>query len=101
MKASKEGEIWMYLFINKNNIQKYNGEVLKRFVGKKLVKTIANPTEEELKEFGYMKQIESEKPEYDNERQFLECEYETIDGVIQTQYTVLNLPGLDATEGQI
>ena len=89
----------MYLFINKNNIQKYNGEVLKRFVGKKLVKTVANPTDKELREFGYMKLIESKEPEYDNERQFLECEYDVVDGVIQTQYTVCDLPGLDAAEG--
>ncbi len=89
----------MYLFINKYTIQKYNCEVLKRFVGKKLVKTIANPTEEELREFGYMKLIESEKPEYDSERQYLDVEYEVADGVIKAQYTILNLPGLDVAEG--
>lgn len=88
----------MYLFINKNNIQKYNGEVLKRFVGKKLVKTIANPTEEELKEFGYMKLIESEKPEFDSERQYLDVEYEVVDGKIYEKHIVSELPTLNETE---
>ena len=88
----------MYLFINKNNIQKYNGEVLKRFVGKKLVKTIANPTEEELREFGYMKLIESEKPEFDSERQYLDVEYEVVDGKIYEKHIVSELPILNETE---
>ena len=43
-----------YLFINENKIEKYNGEVLKRFIGNRLVKAISNPTKTNLKEFGYM-----------------------------------------------
>ena len=88
----------MYLFINKYSIQKYNGEVLKRFVGKKLVKTIANPTEEELREFGYMKLIEGEIPQYDTERQCCTSEYEVVDGKIYEKYIVSKLPLLYETE---
>ncbi len=88
----------MYLFINKDSVQKYNGEVLKRFVGKKLVKTIANPTEEELREFGYMEMVEGEMPDYDAERQYLVCEYEVVDGVIYSKYTVIDLPDIGEDE---
>lgn len=84
----------MHLFINKNDIQKYKGEVLKRFVGKKLVKTIANPTDEDLKEFGYMELIESDAPDYDAEKQYLIEEYEVVDGAIHVKYTVEELPNV-------
>lgn len=50
----------MYIFLNENEILKYSGEILKRFVGNKLIKTIANPTEKDLKEFGYMEYVSPE-----------------------------------------
>ena len=65
----------MYLFINKNQIEPYNGEILKRYVGNKLVKAIANPTEQDLKEFGYMELVKSEITEYEEETQYLEYSY--------------------------
>lgn len=89
----------MYLFINKDSIQKYNGEVLKRYVGKRLVKTISNPTDEELREFGYMELIDGELPDYDAERQYLYCEYEVVDGVINCSYIVEDIPQIEKTEG--
>ena len=64
-----------YLFINENQIEPYNGEILKRYVGNKLVKAIANPTEQDLKEFGYMELVKSEIPEYEEETQYLEYSY--------------------------
>ena len=65
----------MYIFINENQIEPYNGEILKRYVGNKLVKAIANPTEQDLKEFGYMELVKSEIPEYEEETQYLEYSY--------------------------
>ena len=64
-----------YLFINEQRIDPYNGEILKRFVGNKLVKAISNPTDEDLKEFTYMELVKSEVPEYDEETQYLEYSY--------------------------
>lgn len=64
-----------YLFINEQRIEPYNGEILKRFVGNKLVKAISNPTDEDLKEFTYMELVKSEVPEYDEETQYLEYSY--------------------------
>ena len=63
------------MFINKNQIEPYNGEILKRYVGNKLVKAIANPTEQDLKEFGYMELVKSEIIEYEEEIQYLEYSY--------------------------
>ena len=64
-----------YLFINEQRIDPYNGEILKRYVGNKLVKAISNPTDEDLKEFGYMELVKSEVPEYEEETQYLEYSY--------------------------
>ena len=72
----------MYLFINENQIEPYNGEILKRYVGNKLVKAISNPTEQDLKEFGYMELVKSEITEYDEETQYLEYSYYVEDNKI-------------------
>jgi hypothetical protein len=72
--------------------------VLKRYVGERLVKTIANPTEEELKEFGYMVLVSGAAPDYDAERQYLTCEYEVVDGKIYEKYIISELPILNETE---
>ena len=63
------------MFINKNKIEPYNGEILNRYVGNKLVKAIANPTEQDLKEFGYMELVKSEIIEYEEETQYLKYSY--------------------------
>ena len=67
----------MYIFINKDEIIPYNGDILKRYVGNRLVKTIANPTDEDLREFGYMPLIEEEEPQYNKETQYLSFHYDT------------------------
>lgn len=90
----------MYLFINKNEIIPYDGEVLKRYIGKRLVKTIANPTDEDLKEFGYMELAKTETPEYDAEKQYLVTEYEVTDGEIYCKHMISDLPKLEVTEGE-
>lgn len=53
----------MYILKNEHSIIPYNGEVLKRFVGSTLIKTISNPTDEQLREFGYKPLVEDEMPE--------------------------------------
>ena len=53
----------MYIFINENEILGYNGENLKRYIGDRLVKIIANPTDDDLKEFGYKELETAEMPE--------------------------------------
>ena len=80
-----------YLFINEHRIEPYNGEILKRFVGNKLVKVISNPTDEDLKEFTYMELIESEAPKYNDETQYLEKTYYVNDGNIYEKYEVKDI----------
>ena len=80
-----------YLFINENQIEPYNGEILKRYVGNKLVKAIANPTEQDLKEFGYMELVKSEIPEYEEETQYLEYSYYIENDKIYEKYEVKDI----------
>ncbi len=82
----------MYVFIDENTIYSYQGEILKRYVGNKLVKTIANPKDEDLKEFGYMELVETEKPTYDVETQYIVEKYKVENGKIIKEYEVLNIP---------
>lgn len=81
----------MYLFINENLIEPYNGEVLKRYVGNKLVKAISNPTNEDLKEFGYKDLVESKVPTFDSETQTLNIKYKYTDTQIIKTYEVINI----------
>lgn len=78
----------MYLFINEHTVEAYNGKILKRFVGNRMVKTISNPTNEDLKEFGYMELVESIEPEYDTETQYASKTYYIQDGKIYEMYSV-------------
>ena len=87
-----------YLFINENQIEKYNGEILKRYVGHKLVKVISNPTEQDLKDFTYMELVEGTEPEYDTETQYLRKSYYVQDGKIYEEYSVEDIPEEIPTE---
>lgn len=78
----------MYIFINENEIVPYSGEILKRYVGNRLVKTIANPTDDDLKEFGYLPLVKAEIPEYDIEKQYLVEKYELKDDCIQQSWII-------------
>ena len=78
----------MYIFINENEIVPYSGEILKRYVGNRLVKTIANPTDNDLKEFGYLPLVKAEIPEYDIEKQYLVEKYELKDDCIQKSWVI-------------
>lgn len=77
-----------YLFINENQIEKYNGEILKRYVGNRMVKAISNPTDEDLKEFGYMELVEEDIPVYDEETQYLDCSYALDNDTIRKLWSV-------------
>ena len=78
----------MYIFINENEIIPYNGDILKRYVGNRLVKTIANPTDEDLSEFGYLPLVREEQPEYNEETQYLSFRYVLGNGTIRKVWTV-------------
>lgn len=90
-----------YLFINENQIEKYNGEILKRYVGNKMVKAISNPTNEDLKEFGYMELIENTEPEYDTETQYVSKTYYIQDGKIYEKYEVCQMSEILTDEQSI
>ena len=79
----------MYILVN-GEPQRYNGEILKRLVGDKVVKVISNPTEDDLREFGYMELVPAETPEYDWEIQELKTSYEIVDGKICERIEVVD-----------
>ena len=82
----------MYLFINENEIQGYNGEILKRYIGNKLVKVISNPTDEQLKEFGYKPLDDTAvMPEYDEVTQYIAVKYTDTPEKIIKEYTVYDI----------
>ncbi|MDY3929670.1 MAG: hypothetical protein SOZ34_09960, partial [Clostridia bacterium] len=79
-------------------IEKYNGEILKRYVGNKLVKVISNPTEQDLKDFTYMELVCGTEPEYDAETQYLSKSYYVRNGKIYEEYSVCDIPEEIPTE---
>lgn len=81
----------MYLFKNENEVTEYDGSPLRFYVGKKLIKQIFSPTENELKGFGYKKLITAIVPEYDEKTQYLSKKY--VDGEeISETYEILDIP---------
>lgn len=80
----------MYIFISENEIQKYNGEILKRYVGSRLVKIIANPTEEQLYEFGYKPLVE-DTPLEEKEGFYIETYYEDGEHITK-KYRYVEIP---------
>ena len=80
-----------YLFINEYQIEPYNGEILKRYVGNKMVKAISNPTNEDLQEFGYMELVSDIEPEFDPETQYIERSYYVQDEKIYEKYEIRSI----------
>ena len=89
----------MYIFIDAHTIEAYNGEILKRYVGKKLVKAISNPTDEQLREFGYKPLDDTaEMPEYNEATQYIAVKYTDTPEKIIKGYTVYDIEILDESE---
>ena len=80
----------MYLFISENQVEPYNGDVLKRYIGNRLVKVISNPTDTQLMEFGY-KYLEEHEPPEAREGYYIESYYEDGD-IIQKLYREVEIP---------
>lgn len=81
-----------YIFIDEHTILTYKGEILKRYVGNRLVKVISNPTERDLVEFGYKPLVEEEIPTYDKETYYLEMSYIDEEDRIVKHYEVKEIP---------
>ena len=81
----------MYLFINENQVEPYNGENLKRYIGNRLVKIISNPTDEHLLEFGYKYLDESAEMPTEREGYYIEAYYEDGDK-IKKLYREVEIP---------
>jgi len=64
-------------------------EILKRYLGKRLVKTIAKPIDKVLKEFGYMELVEGEMPDCAKETQYIEIQYEVVDNIVYNKYMIM------------
>ena len=81
----------MYLFIDETQIEPYNGEILKRYVGNKLVKVIANPTDNDLIEFGYKYVVDTGEMPEEKDGYYIEPFY-TDGDVITKNYRYVELP---------
>ena len=87
----------MYLFIDENQIIPYSGEILKRLINDRLVKVIANPTDEDLKDFGY-KELD-DTAEIPEEKEGFSIETYYIDGEnITKAYRYAEIPESELTE---
>lgn len=81
----------MYLFINETSIEPYNGEILKRYINDRLIKIIANPTDNDLCEFGYKKLDDSEERLEEKEGFYIK-EFYSNENVIKKHYKYVAIP---------
>lgn len=75
----------LYKFINEDEIQKYKGGFV--VIDNKIH---TNPKEETIRKAGFKELVETEMPEYDEEKQYLETKYKDGD-VITTEYEVCDI----------
>ena len=87
----------LYLFKNKYEIAAYAGEILTMRVGDVITKTIKEPTEEQLREFGYMELIETQRPDK-KDGVVIDLYYEVVNGRIELCYEYVPAPKEDEVE---
>lgn len=80
----------LYKIIDENTIEGYDGGILKKYDGQNLISVIANPTADDLKNFGYKPLINEGVPEYDEETQYVTIKYTEDDDTIITTYTIVD-----------
>lgn len=81
----------LYKFVNDKQIQPYEGEILTEYDSDKVVKVISNPTNTDLREFGYMQLVtDANIPDYDPSTQSVEITYAVKDDMICQIYRVVD-----------
>lgn len=87
----------LYLFKNKYEIVACAGEILTMRVGDIISKTIKDPTEKQLREFGCMDLVETQRP--DKKEGFaIEAYYEIAGDKIEKRYEYIPKPKEDKAE---
>lgn len=82
----------LYKFVNDKQIQLYKGEILTKHEGDKITRVVSNPTDTNLKEFGYMQLVTNDEiPEYDPSTQSVEISYVVKDNKICQSYQVVDI----------
>ena len=80
----------LYKIIDENTIEGYDGGILKKYDGQNLISVVANPTADDLKNFGYKPLIDEGIPEYNEKTQYVTIKYTEDDNNITTVYEVIN-----------
>ena len=82
----------LYKFVNNKQIQLYKGEILTKYESDKIIKVVSNPTDTDLREFGYIQLVTNDKiPEYDPSTQSVEITYVVKDDKICQSYQVVDI----------
>ena len=80
----------LYKIIDENTIEGYDGGILKKYDGQNLISVVANPTADDLKNFGYNPLINEGVPKYNEKTQYITIKYTEDVDTITTTYTVIN-----------
>ncbi len=80
----------LYKIIDENTIEGYDGGILKKYDGQNLISVVANPTADDLKNFGYKPLINEGVPKYNEKTQYITIKYTEDVDTITTTYTVIN-----------